>query len=253
MTETAIIRRTREPALLNCIHACWMKHILWKVRSSSFARRRAGATRADGCRRPAATSACVRVRRVLITPTGLDKGILLSRSAWRLTSKDARYQAQRQPSAETSLHPVIYGERPACARDSACAYDLEHAALGHVCVRAGTCAIEGYEILKGLAGVTTHEHTRARADYREHAGLRIAWRRLGGTLRRRSRCAWGFAEPAWALYLGRIGGRSAPSPGGARVSVRGGGTAAIGRASLRAVGLSSRACPLFYRPNSRRT
>ena len=66
-----------------------------------------------------------------------------------------------RPSAETSLHTVIY-RRAACMRGRFC-----------MCIRSGTrCCredlrlrgmwrCEGYELLKGLAGVATHEHRGA--------------------------------------------------------------------------------------------
>jgi methylthioribulose-1-phosphate dehydratase len=62
-----------------------------------------------------------------------------------------------RPSAETALHLVIYRERP----QAGCVlhvHTVTNTLLSGHYAPQGHIGIEGYEILKGLAGVTTHAH-----------------------------------------------------------------------------------------------
>ena len=98
--------------------------------------------------------------RLAITSSGASKGeltpqeILEIDAAGRLVARDA--SASRKPSAETQLHVEIVRARGAGAvlhthsMWSTLLSDKHQAAQG--------LAIEGYEMLKGLEGVTTHEH-----------------------------------------------------------------------------------------------
>jgi methylthioribulose-1-phosphate dehydratase len=95
--------------------------------------------------------------RMLISPSGIDKGqmttadLLETDMEGRVTNKGGK------PSAETALHAVIYRDRPEMAAILHVhtiwntLLSAGFAALGHV-------PIEGYELLKGLAGVSTHAH-----------------------------------------------------------------------------------------------
>jgi methylthioribulose-1-phosphate dehydratase len=95
--------------------------------------------------------------RMLITPSGLDKGLVTPEDLLEVDSEGRAVNGSGRPSAETGLHLVIYRARP----DTGAVLHVHtvwntllsgrYAALGHV-------PIEGYEILKGLADVTTHEH-----------------------------------------------------------------------------------------------
>jgi methylthioribulose-1-phosphate dehydratase len=96
-------------------------------------------------------------RRIFITPSGLDKGIVAPADLIEVDQNGQVLKGSGKPSAETGLHLVIYRARP------------ETGAILHVHTVWNTlisgryagkdCVpIEGYEILKGLAGVTTHEH-----------------------------------------------------------------------------------------------
>jgi methylthioribulose-1-phosphate dehydratase len=62
-----------------------------------------------------------------------------------------------RPSAETSLHTVIYRER-AHARAILHVHTIWNTLLSSRFDPRGYIVIEGYELLKGLSGVTTHEH-----------------------------------------------------------------------------------------------
>ncbi len=95
--------------------------------------------------------------RIFITPSGLDKGIVTPAHLLEVDQEGQVLKGHGNPSAETGLHMEIYRARP------------EMGAILHVHTVWNTLVsgryagqdcvpIEGYEILKGLAGVATHEH-----------------------------------------------------------------------------------------------
>ena len=103
-------------------------------------------------------SVCDRdIARMLISPSGLDKGtmtpehLLLTDMEGRVLSSSAR------PSAETALHVVLYRERPQAAAILH-VHSVWNTLLSARYVNIGYAPIEGYELLKGLGGVSTHEH-----------------------------------------------------------------------------------------------
>jgi methylthioribulose-1-phosphate dehydratase len=95
--------------------------------------------------------------RILITASGLDKGTLTPERLLELDSQGQVVKGVGQPSAETGLHLVIYRAR----RNAGAILHVHtvwntlisarNASLGYV-------PLEGYELLKGLSGVTTHAH-----------------------------------------------------------------------------------------------
>lgn len=95
--------------------------------------------------------------RVLVTASGLDKGTLIRDGLLEIDLEGRVIAGSGKPSAETGLHLALYRERP---RAAAILHvhtvwntliSARYAAQGHV-------SIEGYELLKGLDGVATHEH-----------------------------------------------------------------------------------------------
>jgi methylthioribulose-1-phosphate dehydratase len=96
-------------------------------------------------------------RQILITPTGLDKGTLTARDLLEIDSDGRTVAGEGKPSAETGLHTVIYRERPK-ADAILHVHTIWNTLLSGRFVEAGYVEIEGYELLKGLAGVSTHEH-----------------------------------------------------------------------------------------------
>jgi methylthioribulose-1-phosphate dehydratase len=94
---------------------------------------------------------------MLITPSGMDKGVLMPDDLIEVDFEGRVVTGRGKPSAETGLHLVLYRAR----LDAGAILHVHsvwntlisarHAARGHV-------PIEGYEILKGLADVSTHEH-----------------------------------------------------------------------------------------------
>jgi methylthioribulose-1-phosphate dehydratase len=94
--------------------------------------------------------------RLAITATGLDKGRLLPEQFLEVDEGENVLHGDGKPSAETLLHIEIVRER------NAGAVLHTHSVFGTVlsglyAAKGGIC-FEGYEMLKGLRGVLTHEH-----------------------------------------------------------------------------------------------
>jgi methylthioribulose-1-phosphate dehydratase len=95
--------------------------------------------------------------RTLITPTGLDKGVLQADELLEVDSAGRVLAGHGKPSAETALHTVIYRDRPE-ASAILHVHTIWNTLLSGYFAATGYVPIEGYELLKGLAGVVTHEH-----------------------------------------------------------------------------------------------
>ena len=95
--------------------------------------------------------------RLAITPSGAAKGEL---SADHILEVDAEgtplATTGTRPSAETRLHLEIVKARGAGAVLHT--HSVWSTLVSDRCAAAGGVAIEGYEMLKGLDGVATHEH-----------------------------------------------------------------------------------------------
>ena len=93
--------------------------------------------------------------RLAITTSGVDKGTLNVEQIVEIDATGTVLQGSGQPSAEASLHLAI-----ARARDAGAVLHT-HSIWSTILSEAagdGGLAIEGYEMLKGLDGVHTHEH-----------------------------------------------------------------------------------------------
>ena len=66
---------------------------------------------------------------ILITPTGLDKGMLTPEDLLEIDLEGRAVAGKGKPSAETGLHTILYQRAAQGACHSACAYGLEHAAV----------------------------------------------------------------------------------------------------------------------------
>ena len=101
--------------------------------------------------------ASTRPLQLLITPSGAHKGRLTARELLRVDAQGrARGKSRGRPSAETLLHLEIVRARLAGAvlhTHSVWSTILSAQYLEH-----GGLAIEGFEMLKGLEGISTHEH-----------------------------------------------------------------------------------------------
>jgi len=95
--------------------------------------------------------------RIAITASGLDKGAL---SADQILLIDERGEVlsdnPAKPSDETPLHLMIVNSRLAGAVLHT--HSVWSTSLSNLHASQGGLAIEGYEMLKGLAGVQTHDH-----------------------------------------------------------------------------------------------
>ncbi|MFZ1015776.1 MAG: methylthioribulose 1-phosphate dehydratase, partial [Terracidiphilus sp.] len=94
---------------------------------------------------------------IWITPTGLDKGTLAPEDLLEIDAEGRAVGGRGKPSAETRLHAVIYRDRPE-ARAILHVHSIWNTFLSGHFEATGYVLLTGYELLKGLAGVTTHEH-----------------------------------------------------------------------------------------------
>jgi methylthioribulose-1-phosphate dehydratase len=94
--------------------------------------------------------------RLAITPTGLDKGALDSRQFLEIDENARVVRGQGKPSAETGLHLAVVRTRRAGAVLHT--HSLWSTLLSDAHAAAGALTLEGFEMLKGLDGVRTHEH-----------------------------------------------------------------------------------------------
>jgi methylthioribulose-1-phosphate dehydratase len=95
--------------------------------------------------------------RVLVTASGLDKGVLTPDGLLEIDTEGRVLSGNGRPSAETGLHLVLYKARP----EAGCilhVHTVWNTLLSGAHESAGNVTMSGYELLKGLAGVGTHEH-----------------------------------------------------------------------------------------------
>ena len=93
--------------------------------------------------------------RLAITASGVDKGVLSAGQVVEIDQDGQVVGGSGAPSAEASLHLTIARARRAGA------VLHTHSIWGTILSDAATdngLAIEGYEMLKGLEGVRTHDH-----------------------------------------------------------------------------------------------
>ena len=96
--------------------------------------------------------------RLAITASGVDKGELSAQQVIMI-DEEARLldQYEGKPSDESLLHVCIAKERGAGAVLHT--HSVWNTIFSDVYAKDGGVRIEGYEMLKGLAGVRTHEHS----------------------------------------------------------------------------------------------
>jgi len=95
--------------------------------------------------------------RICITASGLEKGKLDDNSFLELDENSDVVRGSGKPSAETAVHQTLYRVLPEIQ-----AVMHTHSVWGTILsdhfFENGAIEIEGFEMLKGLAGVKTHEH-----------------------------------------------------------------------------------------------
>ncbi len=94
--------------------------------------------------------------RLAITTSGVDKGLLTVRDIVEIDGHGAVVAGSGKPSAEASLHLTIARTRGAGAVLHT--HSFWSTILSDGAADQGGLAIEGYEMLKGLVGVRTHDH-----------------------------------------------------------------------------------------------
>ena len=94
--------------------------------------------------------------RLAITPSGADKGALEAEAILEIDAHGQRLSGAGRPSAETAVHLAI--ARIAGAGAVAHTHSPWSTLLSAAHAAEGGLVIQGYEMLKGLAGVETHAH-----------------------------------------------------------------------------------------------
>ena len=94
--------------------------------------------------------------KLLMTPSGAHKGQLNASDLLLVDAQGRARAGARKPSAETLLHLEIIR---ACGAGAVLhTHSVWSTILSERHAQGGGLAIEGYEMLKGLEGVKTHEH-----------------------------------------------------------------------------------------------
>lgn len=96
--------------------------------------------------------------RICVTASGIEKGNLDETNFLELDDDAEILQGFGKPSAETLLHLAIYRFMPK-ARSILHTHSVWGTILSDHFFEQGAIEINGYEMLKGLSGVKTHEHT----------------------------------------------------------------------------------------------
>jgi methylthioribulose-1-phosphate dehydratase len=94
--------------------------------------------------------------RLAITRSGVDKGTLAPDQILEVDAAGERVRGEGKPSDETALHFEIVRKRG--AGSVLHTHSVWSTILSDTHASDGGFALEGYEMLKGLAGVRTHEH-----------------------------------------------------------------------------------------------
>jgi methylthioribulose-1-phosphate dehydratase len=135
--------------------------------------------------------------RLVITASGMDKGRLTTDQFVQVDGEGKVVAGEGRPSDETKLHLTIVRERQAMAvlhTHSVCS-----AALSNLPGAGDGIEIAGYEMLKGLAGVRTHEHREWLPILDNSQDMGALARELEELLRRRPD-AHGFLLRGHGLY-----------------------------------------------------
>lgn len=94
--------------------------------------------------------------RLAITPRGADKGSLSAEQILTIDGDGAVKEGSGRPSDETRLHLRVIGERQAGAVLHT--HSVWNTLVSERHAERGGLTLSGFEMLKGLSGVTTHEH-----------------------------------------------------------------------------------------------
>lgn len=98
--------------------------------------------------------------RIWISRSGLDKGQMTQADLLELVFPGEVRGGAGKPSAETALHVVIYRDRPE-AKSILHVHTIWNTLISARFAGADRFVISGFELLKALDGVATHEHREA--------------------------------------------------------------------------------------------
>ena len=93
---------------------------------------------------------------IYISSSGVDKGEFSVDDLMRVDMKGQAIDDERKPSAETLLHTMIYEEQAevACVLHTHTVYNT---VLSTLLISKAKLRLEGFEVLKGLSGIHTHD------------------------------------------------------------------------------------------------
>lgn len=136
--------------------------------------------------------------RLVMSPSGLDKGSLLPEQ-FLLINEHAQVvgDPDSKPSAESLLHIGVVEERAAGAVLHT--HSVWSTMLSDLHADAGGFAIQGYEMLKGLEGVKTHDHSEWIPIIENSQDMPALAERVHETLRQHQQ-AHGFLLKRHGLY-----------------------------------------------------
>lgn len=136
--------------------------------------------------------------RIAMSPSGVDKGELRPEQVLSI-DENARIVGQDggKPSDESLLHIRIVKERGAGAVLHT--HSIWNTILSDIYAHVGGVRIEGYEMLKGLQGVGTHEHAEWLPIVENSQDMPALAETIGNTLREH-RAAHGFLLRRHGLY-----------------------------------------------------
>jgi len=135
--------------------------------------------------------------RLLITSSGLDKSALTGHDFIEIDSNGRVFAGKAKPSAETFLHLAV-----ARARNAGCilhTHSVWSTLLSEKHSAEGGLAVTGYEMLKGLEGVRTHEHREWIPIFENSQDIPSLAERAAAFLEREAK-AHGFLLSGHGLY-----------------------------------------------------
>ena len=135
--------------------------------------------------------------RLVITSSGLDKELLSPRQFLEIDSEGNLVRGKGQPSAEAAIHIAVVRARS--AGSVLHTHSVWSTVLSEAHRHAGSVLISGYEMLKGLDGVRTHEHTEYLPILENSQDMNELSRRVEELLRRRPQIH-GFLLRGHGLY-----------------------------------------------------
>ena len=156
-------------------------------------------------------------------PSGVDKGELRPEQLLSI-DENARIVSAHdgKPSDESLLHLRIVKDRGAGAVLHT--HSVWNTILSDLFAAEGGVTINGYEMLKGLQGVRTHEHTEFLPIIENSQDMPALAELVGKTLERAQAGAWFSAATSRSLLLGPDACRSEAAYRDSRVSARNNGT-----------------------------